>query len=139
MAGVGRPLDVAVLDEVQLMADPSRGWAFTRALLGLPAKEVHVTGDPAALPLLQELCRQAGDSLEVRFYERLAPLRVASRGLGAPAAAGRGDCLVAFSRREVHALRRAVEAAGAHRCCVVSVAAQPAARAWCVVAPASIS
>jgi ATP-dependent RNA helicase SUPV3L1/SUV3 len=26
--------DVAVIDEVQMMRDPQRGWAWTRALLG---------------------------------------------------------------------------------------------------------
>ncbi len=58
---MNRVVDVAVLDEVQLLADRSRGWAFTRALLGLPARTLHVCGDPAALPLLERLCAEAGE------------------------------------------------------------------------------
>lgn len=27
--------EVAVIDEIQMIRDPSRGWAWTRALLGL--------------------------------------------------------------------------------------------------------
>ena len=32
-------VDVGVIDEIQLLADPSRGWAWTRALFGIPARE----------------------------------------------------------------------------------------------------
>jgi ATP-dependent RNA helicase SUPV3L1/SUV3 len=38
--------EVAVVDEVQMMADPVRGFAWTRALLGLRADEIHLCGDP---------------------------------------------------------------------------------------------
>ena len=54
---------VAVVDEIQMMGDPYRGASFTRAILGLPAREVHVCGDPAALPLIRLLAAEAGDSL----------------------------------------------------------------------------
>jgi hypothetical protein len=62
MASLGRVVDVGIVDEIQLLADKSRGWAFTRALLGLPARTLHVCGDPAALPLLERLCQEAGAS-----------------------------------------------------------------------------
>ncbi len=57
--------------------------------------------------------------LEVRQYKRLSPLRPARRALGTLDRIGRGDCVVAFSRREVHAVRREVEKQGKHKCCVV--------------------
>jgi ATP-dependent RNA helicase SUPV3L1/SUV3 len=40
----------------------------------------------------------------------------------------RGDCVVAFSRRDVHALRHEIEAATPHRACVVYGALPPDAR-----------
>ena len=52
---------VAVVDEIQMVADPSRGHSFTRAILGIPAHTLHVCGDPAALPLLRQLVQDAGD------------------------------------------------------------------------------
>lgn len=61
-------------------------------------------------------------------YERLLPLRPSRRPLGSLDRVTRGDCLVAFSRREVHALRATVEAATQHRCCVVYGALPPEAR-----------
>jgi ATP-dependent RNA helicase SUPV3L1/SUV3 len=45
MADLKKPVDVAVIDEYQLISDFQRGWAWTRALLGLQAKEIHLTGD----------------------------------------------------------------------------------------------
>ena len=55
----------------------------------------------------------------MREYERLAPLAAARRALPSLRAARRGDCLVAFSRRDVHSIKRQVEAGARHSCCVV--------------------
>ena len=57
--------DVAIIDEIQLLRDSTRGWAWTRALLGLVAKEIHVCGEAAAIPLVQQLAEITGDELEV--------------------------------------------------------------------------
>lgn len=46
--------------QVQMLANKHRGHAFTRALLGVPAREVHVCGDAAALPLLQQILQETG-------------------------------------------------------------------------------
>ena len=61
----------------------------------------------------------AGDTLEVRQYERLLPLKPEKAALGSLEGVRKGDCLVAFSRREVHASKRALESWGALKCCVV--------------------
>ena len=88
-----------------------------------------------AVKCLTDLCTHpsthppaAGDRLEVRQYERLSPLVPARRPLACLSEVQRGDCLVAFSRREVHALRQEVEGHGRHRCCVVYGALPPDAR-----------
>ena len=61
MASVTRPIEVAVIDEIQMVADSSRGHSFTRAILGIPAQTLHVCGDHAALPLLQQLIQDTGE------------------------------------------------------------------------------
>lgn len=43
---------MAVIDEIQMMRDFGRGWAWTRALLGIPADEIHVCGESAAIDLV---------------------------------------------------------------------------------------
>lgn len=35
------------------MRDLHRGWAWTRALLGIPADEIHLCGEAAAIDLVQ--------------------------------------------------------------------------------------
>lgn len=37
--------DIAVIDEIQMIADEQRGSAWTNALLGLKAKVIHICGD----------------------------------------------------------------------------------------------
>src|SRR4051794_27405552 len=43
-----RPVDLAVIDEIQMLADPDRGWAWTAALMGVPAGTVYLLGAPEA-------------------------------------------------------------------------------------------
>ncbi len=59
---------MAVIDEVQMISDRDRGWAWTRAFLGLPAKELHLCGNEAALPLVERICQDTGESLQVSSY-----------------------------------------------------------------------
>ena len=127
MADVGTYREVGVVDEVQLLGDVNRGWAFTRALLGLCVGELHLCGDPAAVPLVTRLVEQCGDSLEVVHYKRLLPLRVATTPVGISHVAP-GDAFVAFSRRDVHSLRNGVEEETKHRCAIVYGGLPPEAR-----------
>ncbi len=54
-----------MIDEIQMLGDAGRGWAWTRALLGLPVQQLHVCGDPGVLPVLQQLAADCGDELQV--------------------------------------------------------------------------
>jgi ATP-dependent RNA helicase SUPV3L1/SUV3 len=99
-------MQVAVLDEVQMIADKSRGWSWTRVLLGMPAQQLHLCGDPAAAGLLQELAGNCADALTVQRYKRLSPLVVEPRALQGLAGVQAGDAVVAFGRKALHKLRR---------------------------------
>jgi len=80
MADLRREVDAALIDEFQLLGNTGRGWAWTRAFLGLAAKEVHLAGDPSALTLIQRLVEATGDVIvKVNKYERLSPLNVSPR------------------------------------------------------------
>ncbi|CAI5974556.1 unnamed protein product, partial [Closterium sp. NIES-65] len=177
MANLSTPVDVAAIDEIQMIrddyrgwawtrallgvqaaevyacGDPSmisddyRGWAWTRALLGVQAAEVHVCGDPSVLPLLRAICDATGDAFECHHYHRFAPLTVDQTSLqGDLGRVSPGDCIVAFSRREIFEIKpfevpqkpcsalvrafhvRAVEMTTKHRCCVVYGALPPETR-----------
>ena len=45
MCDINAKYDCAVIDEFQLIGDEDRGWAWSRAFLGLQANEIHVCGN----------------------------------------------------------------------------------------------
>lgn len=54
-----------VVFAAQMIGDNQRGSAWTRALLGLPASEIHLCGDATALELVRRLCKDTGEELVV--------------------------------------------------------------------------
>ncbi|KAI7194199.1 P-loop containing nucleoside triphosphate hydrolase protein [Hortaea werneckii] len=110
MMPLNKTLDVAVIDEIQMIGNAERGWAWTQALLGVKAREVHLCGEDRTVPLIQELCASVGEKLEIHRYERLSPLKVAETSLdGDLKKLRKGDCIVSFSVMGIHALRRQIE------------------------------
>lgn len=59
---------MAIIDEIQMMRDTGRGWAWTRALLGVMAEEVHVCGEEGAIELVQSLLSTTGEDIEVSAF-----------------------------------------------------------------------
>ncbi len=89
--------EVAVIDECQMIADPERGYAWTRAILGVLAPEVHLCAAPEARNLLLRLIRSCGDTFEVIEHERKTPLICMNRVVDY-AAVQPGDALITFSK-----------------------------------------
>jgi ATP-dependent RNA helicase SUPV3L1/SUV3 len=52
------------------MSDSHRGQAFTRAVLGLPAQELHLCGSPSVVEFVKKLCEKTDDILEINEYKR---------------------------------------------------------------------
>ena len=92
-----RHFDVAVIDECQMISDRERGYAWTRAILGVLAEEVHLCAAPEAKNLLLRLIRSCGDSFEVIEHKRKTPLICMNRVVDyldiQP-----GDALITFSK-----------------------------------------
>jgi ATP-dependent RNA helicase SUPV3L1/SUV3 len=108
MADLKTSFERAVLDEIQLMTDEERGWAFTQCFLGLPTKELYVCGEEAILPLLRRLCKTTNRELTVKKFERLSPLRVLDKPVHLSELQD-GDAIIAFSRRDIFALKELIE------------------------------
>ena len=47
MMNPSKIVDVAIIDEIQMLQDPDRGSAWTAALIGVPAKAVFICGSTA--------------------------------------------------------------------------------------------
>ncbi|GKV42485.1 hypothetical protein SLEP1_g49881 [Rubroshorea leprosula] len=65
MAAVTSHCHCAVIDEIQMLGCKTRGFSFTRALLGIAADELHLCGDAAAVSLFQEVLKVTDDNVEV--------------------------------------------------------------------------
>lgn len=109
MLDTNREVEVAVIDEVQLLADAERGWAWTQAVVGANASEVWLLGALSAEPALRALAERLGLPLEIRYKERKHPLVVGTPLAHKPAAAlnkaQQGDAFIVFSRRDALNLR----------------------------------
>ncbi|CAF5173344.1 unnamed protein product, partial [Rotaria magnacalcarata] len=84
MTNLNTVYDVAVIDEIQMIRDPQRGWAWTRALLGIQAKEIHLCGEICTRELIEGLTVISDDELEIREYQRLTKLNYLDRAVGNP-------------------------------------------------------
>lgn len=50
-----------------MIGDRGRGWAWTRAILGLQADEIHLCGEAGAINLIEEICNTTGEEIEVSY------------------------------------------------------------------------
>ena len=109
MMNPDKQIDVAVIDEIQMLQDPNRGSAWTAALIGAPARLVFVCGaNSVTAPCLKAL-DALNESYEITCLERMTPLILEEKSI----CGGRyskpklknqlkiGDAYIAFSRKDV--------------------------------------
>ena len=112
MADLQTHYDVAVIDECQMIADRDRGGAWTAAILGLCADEIHACASPDAEGLLTRIIEDCGDELTIIRHERMTPLEVEKEGFQFPASVRPGDALIVFSKARVHAVAAELKTRG---------------------------
>jgi ATP-dependent RNA helicase SUPV3L1/SUV3 len=95
------PVDVAVIDEIQMLSDRDRGAAWTAAVCGAPARTVYLVGAPEARRAIEALAERLECPLEVHLLKRKGPLNMDVAPVGKLRNLRKGDAVIAFSRREV--------------------------------------
>lgn len=131
-------VDVAVIDEIQMLQDESRGYAWTAALIGAPARQVFVCGSNAVTAPCIRAIEAMGEAYEITRLERKTPLVLETEALSGQRYSRwklkktlqKGDAVIAFSRKDVltlsarirqwrfwrcQHLRRTVAGSAAHR------------------------
>lgn len=124
---------VAVLDEVQMLADEQRGWAWTAALVGMPARTLFVCGDQSVLEPCLRVVQALEESHEIEYTQRKTPLEVMAQVVQAPrikreptttqgsgrrqrqketVGVAKGDAVIAFTRKDVLTLSARYRAQG---------------------------
>lgn len=112
MLATDRSYDVAIIDEIQMLRDENRGWAWTRALLGVAAKEVHLCGEASAIDIVRSLLDETGEHVEVHKYERKTPLKISNHALGSLDKLQDGDCIICFNKGNIYGLTRRLDRLG---------------------------
>jgi len=97
-------VDVCVIDEVQMLADEDRGWAWVNAILGTPAKKVIMTGSVNALDIVKKIAIYLDEPLEIKRFKRINPLKVLDKHIDLRKIE-KATALIAFSRKDVLALK----------------------------------
>jgi ATP-dependent RNA helicase SUPV3L1/SUV3 len=111
MADFSEPIEAAVIDEAQMLADKDRGWAWTAAICGLPAKHLAIVCAPEAVEMVKALLARTGEPCVVHEFKRKTPLEAQAQ----PVSESRlidGDAIIAFSRKNALMWRDTVAAQG---------------------------
>ncbi len=104
MLNFNMEVDICVIDEVQMLEDEDRGWAWVNAILGAPASKVIMTGSVNALSAIEKIAKYLGEELEVVKFKRKNPLEVDSTPTNLKDIRN-ATALIAFSRNDVLRLK----------------------------------
>lgn len=91
---------VAIIDEVQMIDDDQRGEAWTRALLGVKSKEVHLCGSLNAKNIIIKILEDCEENYTLKLYQRQIPLQLQQQNFSYRNIE-EGDALVVFSKKRV--------------------------------------
>ena len=99
-ANLKQDYDIVVIDEIQMINDSQRGNAWTRALLGLKCREIHICGALNSKDILKTIIEDCGDEYEINEYKRNTPLEVQYKSFNYKDV-NDGDALIVFSKKRV--------------------------------------
>lgn len=102
-------VDVAVIDEIQMLQDPDRGPSWTAALIGVPAKQVFICGSNAVTHLFTKALDALSEPYEITYLARKTPLVMEENSICGQYYSktklknklAAGDAVIAFSRKDV--------------------------------------
>lgn len=96
--------DICVIDEVQMLEDKDRGWAWVNAILGAPSEKVIMTGSVNAIDSIKKIASYLGEELVIKRFKRKNPLEVMEKSISLKDVQ-KGTALIAFSRNNVLKLK----------------------------------
>ena len=109
MMNHSKQVDVAIIDEIQMLQDPDRGSAWTAALVGVPARQVFVCGANSVTAPCLRVIEHLNESFEITQLQRMTPLVLEEASLCGKHYSKpklkpklqKGDAIIAFSRKDV--------------------------------------
>lgn len=109
MVNLNKTYDVAIIDEIQFLANQERGSSWVRTLLGLKAKKIYLIGSLNAEPQIRKIMNKIpNDELEFIYKERLSPLELYPQRINIKDLQN-GDCLILFSKDKIYQYKSYLE------------------------------
>ena len=118
MADYNKRYAVAVIDEAQMVEDEERGGGWTSAILGILADTVHICASENADQILIRMIEECGETYEIVRHERKTPLLIDENSFQFPGGVQKGDALIVFSRKNVHAVAAELQGKG-YKCAII--------------------
>eukprot|EP01080_Neovahlkampfia_damariscottae_P000394 gene394-6808_t len=120
MIDTNQIFDVAVIDEMQMINDSDRGHAWTNALIGTNASEIHLCGDYSCVELVKKIVNVLDDEIEIKEYKRLNELVFEDTHFDSSWKRLKPrDCVIAFNRRDIFRIKQEIESATDYKCCII--------------------
>ncbi|MBX7367811.1 helicase-related protein [Clostridium chauvoei] len=101
---LGTNYDVCVIDEAQMIADKQRGWAWTRAIIGVLSPEIHICMAPEAKDIIIKLIKDCNDTYEIINHKRNTKLIFEEKKFELKNDVKKGDALVVFGKKKALAV-----------------------------------
>lgn len=109
MMNSNKPVDIAIIDEIQMLQDLDRGAAWTAALVGVPASKIFICGSNAVTTACINVIEALNETYEITFLDRKTPLILENESLCGKHYSRqklkpklqKGDAVIAFSRKDV--------------------------------------
>lgn len=109
MMNPNKVVDIAIVDEIQMLQDENRGSAWTSALIGVPAKEVFICGANSVTTPCIRAIEALGEQYDIIHLERKTPLLLEPDSLSGKNynraklkdKLKKGDAVIAFTRKDV--------------------------------------
>lgn len=109
MMNASKLVDVAIIDEIQMLQDPDRGSSWTAALVGVPARQVFVCGANSVTAPCLQVIEHLNETYEITQLQRMTPLvfeeaSLCGKRYSKPKLKNQlqtGDAFIAFSRKDV--------------------------------------
>lgn len=99
-------IDAVLIDEIQLIDDINRGWAWTQAFIGAPAKNVILTGSIDIKEKIIKICNILNDELEIIELNRHTEFLFENELEKNVKNIKENSAIIAFSRKEVLNLKK---------------------------------
>ncbi len=109
MMNPSKQIEVAIIDEIQMLQDADRGSAWTAALVGVPARQVFLCGANSVTNICLRALDALNETYEITHLQRMTPLVLEETSLcgkrySKPKLKNqlqKGDAFIAFSRKDV--------------------------------------